>query len=222
MGGAALGARLGGPAGALFGALVGGFIGQGVSTPPQALPAPADPAVELAYWVWANYPNTYHALTHQRLQGLVYYCYGLALAYQLDAPFAGMLFQPWNHGPVSPVLWDHFQHSGSGPLGAPNRNYTRYEHKVEILLLDVLTVYGALDSWSLQQQLNEEPPYRHAFAARQGAIDVNAIVGHFWRLYRNGPVTPPRYLFDRGSFDVDAIPTYAFHSIHELAQAMRQ
>lgn len=224
LGAAALGARLGGPAGALIGALVGHAL-TNATTPKLSLAEhglqPHDASDELARWIRANYPYR-DPLTPLKLQSLAFYCFGIALAYDLEGPIAGISFEPWSHGPVCRPLWARFGARPAVPLSVlPAPLAPMFERELEALLLDVLTVYGSLETWRLQQQVRLEAPYLQAYAARMSPIPRESLRVHFRLRYREGRVVPPAYLFDGGSFAIDGLPVHAFRDIHDLARALR-
>lgn len=217
VGGAALGARLGGVPGALIGGLVGLLVGDELKTTP---PNAHQQAQNLTGWIRAWYPYS-DALTHLKLQKLAFYCHGIALAHDLAQPFSRLTFEPWEHGPVCRPIWEQFRHLGSQPLGPPHTQGPTLPPTTTQLLLDVLTVYGALDAWRLRQQTHREAPYLLAWQAKRPYIDPEETRAHFHRLYRRGAVDPPEWLFDGGSFSVDGIPLYRYASIGALADALR-
>ncbi|MCB9544274.1 MAG: hypothetical protein H6706_00095 [Myxococcales bacterium] len=219
VGGAALGARLGGLPGALLGGLFGLLVGneQGNSPPPQT---PEDQALRLSAWIRAWYPYR-EPLTHQRLQALAFYCHGIALAHGVGKPFGLLRFEPWASGPVCRPIWNHFRHLGNGSLPPLTDKPPTLPPEVAGLLVDVLTVYGALDAWRLQQQGKSEQPYAQAWGARQACIDADVTRRYFEHIYRPGSVDPPAWLFDGGSFAVDGIPRQRYHDLAALAGALR-
>lgn len=221
LGGAALGARFGGPAGALIGAMVGGIVTGGRSgfeTGRQL----EDASSVLADWIRANYPYR-DPLTHIKLHTLAFYCFGIALAFEWEQPIRGISFQPWNHGPICRPQWERFKSWGIGelPPGPCRVHGPQLPPLLAHLLMDVLTIYGALDLRSLLLQVRLEKPYQTAYAAKRSIIARDTLKSHFYALYRRGRVTPPANLFDVGSFSLDGITVYRFRDIHELAQALR-
>lgn len=216
--GAALGARLGGVPGALVGGILGLLVGNELGKPPPP-PTPEKQARRLADWLLGWYPYQ-EPVTHQRLQTLAFYCHGIALAYDLGKPFDRLQFEPWGGGPICRPLWERFHQAGGQPLARPSAVPTLPDPQTA-LLMDVLTVYGLPDGWRLQQQVKSERPYRVAWSERRATIALDATKAHFARLYRQGPVEAPSWLFDGGSFAVDGIPRQRYRDLEALAGALR-
>ncbi len=67
-------------------------------------------------WLAANEPEE-EPVTHMRLQKLLYYAQGWALASRGEGLFAGEI-QAWRHGPVTPGVYATFKKYGGGTIGA--------------------------------------------------------------------------------------------------------
>jgi uncharacterized phage-associated protein len=202
--------------GAALGALIGGLVASEQAPPP---PSPADQAHRLTDWIRAWYPYG-DLLTQMKLQALAFYCHGIALAHGFNRPFGDLTFEAWEHGPVCRPIWERFRHLGSRAIERASEAPS-LPPQPTALLYDVLTVYGRLDAWRLGQQTHLETSWRRAWESRQPYIDPELTRAHFKRLYQNGPVEAPQYLFDGGSFQVDGIPVQRYASLAALANALR-
>lgn len=187
------------------------------------------PARRLAAWIEANYPYK-DALTHLKLQKLMFYCAGVALAFDQESDLGGPIpFEPWGHGPVNREVWRSFRHFKAAPLPtgdefvrlldvlSDNRTYSATTHNT---MFCALKVYGALDAWSLRCQTHLERPWQNAYTGQLKVIDAEAIRGHFRAKYRAGPVSSPEWVLDPGTFKIDGLPVRTHRSLQDLAESV--
>ena len=175
-------------------------------------------ATRLALWVRSNLRPETHALTHLKLQKLVFFAYGAVAAFGL-AEVGRLKFEAWEHGPVNRDVWNEYRAFGATTIPKPSEAGEAYSAGAETILGDVLSVYGRLDAWSLRQQSHLEEPWVNAFNART-PIDETQIAEHFRRKFRDD-VRFPEYLARTSNFALDRIPVPRFDSLHELARAVQ-
>jgi len=69
------------------------------------------------FFLSKSIPNTQQAVTHLKLQKLVYYAQAFYLAFDCETQYKDNLFddklQAWTHGPVSRQVYDTFQEHGN-------------------------------------------------------------------------------------------------------------
>ncbi len=181
-------------------------------------------AKRLAQWVQENYPySESDPLTHLKLQKLVFYCYGTALAFRCESEVGGIVtFEPWEHGPVNRDIWTEFRDCKSNPLPTLAGPPVHYPLASAHCMRDALAVYGMLDAWSLRQQSHLEAPWKVAYAAKAHEIPTEDIRRHFAAKLCGGRVSYPEYALDPGTFRLDGIPVPSYKSLHELAESVRR
>jgi uncharacterized phage-associated protein len=178
-----------------------------------------DAPLRLARWIRARY-SAPEPLTHLKLQKLCFYCYGAALAFGRDDDIGSLTFEPWKHGPVNRAVWSEYKDYGAN--GIPRfAEAPRYVGETEEILLDVLSIYGVLDAWTLRLQSHLERPWLKASESGQQQLSEFEIRDHFSKKFTPGYVRPPEYLADLGSLRLDRIPGGVFPSLKDLAQAVR-
>lgn len=173
-------------------------------------------ANKLGLWVRDNFPEP---LTHLRVQKLSFYCYGAALAFNLDIG-DDIVFEPWDNGPVCVDLWKEYRHYGVAPITLPIYDAPKYSPQTEDLMRDVLSIYGRLPSWNLRNQSCLEKPWIDASLKKQ-PISTTDLRVHFANKFRD-EVKCPEYLVSAGSFSLDNIPLATYPSLKSLAISLKQ
>ncbi len=178
-------------------------------------------AEKLALWIRSNHKAP---LTHLKLQKLVFYCHGIGSSFGHEGELGNVTFEAWKHGPVARDVWLAYRNHGSCPIEAPllsEQAEASYSADTESDLHDVLTVYGALDAWSLRQQSHLEQPWAETFKVHPGAeLDPVKVRDHFFAKFASGSVTPPEYLVQSWQFGLDDLPVGSFANFHALAEAV--
>jgi uncharacterized phage-associated protein len=151
-------------------------------------------------------------LTPLKLQKLLFYCYGAARAHDEAVPH--ILFERWQHGPVSPAVYEQFKHYGSTPIPRPE-----WGEGLVGAALDAFCVYDCLSAWQLREESHLEAPWR-AGAPDCGTIDDKLIVDHFRRKFLGGAVAAPVYLPGSWSLAVDGLPGLRAPTLRELARLL--
>jgi uncharacterized phage-associated protein len=175
------------------------------------------PALQLADWVLANTSGPVSAL---KLQKLLFYTYGAALAHDVEGDIGDLRFQAWKHGPVSVEVYERFKAFGASPLPPPATAPT-YDRTAEKHLADAITVYDRLSPWQLRQESHLEGPWVDAFTQGHRDIATDAIKRHFKEKFRTGAVQLPTHLAQAWSPALDRIPVRSYGSLAALADALR-
>jgi uncharacterized phage-associated protein len=175
-------------------------------------------AIKLGLWIRKNHAG---ALTHLKLQKLAFYCYGAALAFNRDDEVGSDInFQAWEHGPVNVDLWHDYKGFGAMPIPPSSESTPTYTSETEEILIDILSIYGRLDAWSLRNQSHLETPWYTASTRQPPAIDREELRTHFNQKYRS-TVRCPEYLLRASNFALDGIPLSEYPSLRELARSLR-
>ena len=97
------------------------------------------------------------SITHLKLQKLIYYTQAWALALKGTSIFQED-FEAWTHGPVIPLIYDHYKHYGfeSIPVCECEDSVTA---ELEEILFEVQRVYGEKSARSLELLTHQETPW---------------------------------------------------------------
>jgi len=118
-------------------------------------------AIDVAHWFLGTIDREAgDAITHLKLQKLVYYAQAWALA-RLDKPLFEEDLEAWTHGPVVPSLFEQFKETGWEALPYPDEVPT-FDSDVETLLEEILDVYGQLSARHLENLTHNEAPWQAA------------------------------------------------------------
>ena len=101
-------------------------------------------------------------ISNLKLQKLVYYAQGVALAVK-DSPLFPEPIYAWRHGPVVPELYHKFKAHGSNAIpnsGSFDLSILSTEDKE--ILDEVYDVYGQFSGWKLRNMTHQEPPWINA------------------------------------------------------------
>jgi uncharacterized phage-associated protein len=178
-----------------------------------------DAAEKLANWILVRARESdVGGVTHLKLQKLLFYVYGAALAFDHDREVGPVSFEAWKHGPVVREVWRKYHAYGRDPIPAAT-NASPYCDATERDLLDALTVYGALDAWSLRQESHLEQPWIDAFEASETSIPADELRAYFKTKYL-GEVRFPRQYLVASNLSIDGIPEHAYATLHDLAAAV--
>jgi uncharacterized phage-associated protein len=183
-------------------------------------------ARKLASWIQNYYPYSQREqMTHLKLQKLMFYCYGAALAFDVDYNVGvDIEFGPWQHGPVNEEIWREYRQYGSSPIPSHDRSYSAYNgysFQVEEVLQNALDIYGAMTAWSLRQQSHSEEPWIEAWRYQYSRIDKESMRHHFRAKFCGRRVFAPEYLSDPGTFTIDGIPIVGYRSFAQMAESIR-
>ena len=113
-------------------------------------------------------------LTHLKLQKLLYYAQGHALA-ELGKPLFDNDFIAWQHGPVIEKVYHDFRHNGSDLIGYEIGSQEKYDcfnllkDKEASQLLDkTIEYYSQYSPWKLRDMIYEEEPWKN--------VGINIII----------------------------------------------
>lgn len=153
-------------------------------------------------------------LSHLKLQKLAFYCYGAARAQ--DELKERIVFEHWQHGPVSPEIYEAFKEHGSQAIPRPQG----VEPVLQGAALDAFHIYSRLSAWQLREESHLEAPWVQA--EDRGALDDEQIRAHFRQKFFSGRVQAPVHLPGAWSLALDGLPKLSGESLHELAQLLSQ
>lgn len=103
------------------------------------------------------------ALTHLKLQKLLYYAQGIHLAHLGEALFEDELFN-WDHGPVAPRVYDEYKGSREitfNPTDDDIKVFMEIQSHEDTrnVLEAVYDYYGKFSAWHLRNMTHEERPW---------------------------------------------------------------
>lgn len=107
------------------------------------------------------------AVTHLKLQKLLYFCYGCYLARTGEELFAEPL-EAWPKGPVEPGQWRRFAGFHAAPISVVEGAIAMAEGVRRDVLDETLDSYSPLSPWMLVQQ-----SHGVAWTAARGDLDPN-------------------------------------------------
>jgi uncharacterized phage-associated protein len=99
-------------------------------------------------------------ITHLKLQKLIYYAQGWALAL-FGEPLFDEDMQAWAHGPVASSVWDEYRGCGYDPL-PPVKMKKRIDDRTCRLLESVNDNYGIYTAKKLEKMTHKETPWLEA------------------------------------------------------------
>lgn len=113
---------------------------------------------KIATWI-INHTNreSGEAMTHLKLQKLVYYCQAWYLA-NFDKPLFQEDFQAWAHGPVCRGLYNKYRDAGWSAL-RPEKN-VKLPGEIEDFIASIFREYGQFSATKLEEMTHEEQPWK--------------------------------------------------------------
>lgn len=153
------------------------------------------------------------SITPLKLQKLMFYGYGAALAY--GEPTPDIEFLHWKHGPVCQAVYEHFKHHGSNPLPATNGG-----PRLRGAARDAVSVYGHLSAWQLREESHLEAPWLDT--APGESINRESIRAHFERKFCGPAVEAPKNLPGMWSLAADGFRLLSAPTLGELASALER
>jgi uncharacterized phage-associated protein len=122
------------------------------------------------------------AMTHLKLQKLLYYAQGFHLALYDGKPIFEDTIEAWKQGPVVNSVWHAYKEKGSAPI-APDDKFDPAKlisTEEEEVLIDVWNAYGQFSAWKLRNMTHEEPPWRNAYKENTNAtITLKSMCDYF-------------------------------------------
>ena len=129
------------------------------------MPTPYPVKTVADYFLSLAEPETGDAMTHLRLQKLVYYAQGWHLA-MITKPLFSNELEAWPHGPVSPALFTKLKEYGFNaiPRAALKTDLSVLDAATRKILDDVWRVYGQFTAKRLEEMTHNERPWIEARA----------------------------------------------------------
>lgn len=177
-------------------------------------------ADKLADWIILH--SVADDLTPLKLQKLLFYAYGTALAFDVDPDIGPVPFEAWPLGPVNRGVWSRFKEVGSNVISAAGLNPVSFESRTERVLSAALDVYGNMTAAQLVDESHRERPYRDTSVQNREQIEPRAIKNHFRLKFAKGRVLPPSVTFDPGSFRIDGVNVVHFDDLFDLASHLKR
>ena len=101
------------------------------------------------------------SITNLKMQKLVYYAQGFALAI-FNAPLFSEDIEAWTYGPVVPELYHEFKQYGGNPIPRPDHfDCSMFSEEEKNLLDNVYSEYGQFSAWRLRDMTHNEPPWKN-------------------------------------------------------------
>ncbi|WP_161597607.1 Panacea domain-containing protein [Fluviispira multicolorata] len=176
-----------------------------------------------------------------KFQKLAYYCFGAALAYDLDNEVNGIEFEAWKYGPVNRKVYDLFKNpndpyykidSTHHVFNDGNEKSKIFSKQLIELISAIVDIYGRLSPRSLVNETHEEKiedqdnPWKKTYhSEKEHNLIDNMLIKHFFKKKFNNEEQKtflPLGLFDYNSFLLDNIPIVAFKDIFEVAHYLNQ
>lgn len=172
-------------------------------------------AQPLARWILVNCND----VTNLKLQKLLFYCYGAALAFDFDDEVGQFAFEAWKYGPVERTVYKTYSQYEANQIPKPSNSAT-LSLGLESKLRSILKIYGSLTPMELVRQSHLEAPWIAAWNNNGAPISSASIKKHFKAKFVSNPIEYPEVILDSGIFQIDNIPVQKFSSIEELADAL--
>lgn len=144
-------------------------------------------ASEIANWFLAAIDrDAGDAITHLKLQKLVYYAQAWSLAIpERDKPLFDEEIQAWAHGPVAESVFHEFKGSSWEALPAPEIA-PEIDEDDEEFLHEILAVFGEYSGKQLERMTHSEDPWKAARGdlppeARSNTVIDKKLMMEFYR-----------------------------------------
>lgn len=117
------------------------------------------------------------AISNMKLQKLLYYAQGFALAI-LGKPLFEEDFEAWMHGPVLRNIYNRYKKYGMSAIPAPARfSFRKYTQEERDLLDEVYRSFGQYSAWALSEMTHQTPPWKDT--ERNGIISKESMKAYF-------------------------------------------
>lgn len=129
-----------------------------------------------SYFLSRSEPQSELAITHLKLQKLVYYAQAWTMAIRGEPLFPERI-EAWIHGPVCPDLYYEFRHYGFDEIKPVSDFIPDAFSKQEIEILDaVWNAYGQYDGRYLEEMTHKEEPWKNARRGLRQFDQSNRII----------------------------------------------
>lgn len=126
-------------------------------------------AVDVADWMLSRVDlDAGDAITHLKLQKLVYYAQAWHLAY-FDKPIFEEDLKAWTHGPVATTVWHKYKEYGWNALPASEK-VPDFQRETLALLAAVYDSYSPFSAKQLEEMTHREDPWIEA----RGSLPLEA------------------------------------------------
>lgn len=105
-------------------------------------------------------------MTHLRLQKLLYYVQGWALAIRGEPAF-GDRIEAWEHGPVVPSVYQRLKDLGKAAIPASRLSAPPLDPELHSFVASVWEDLRALSAIELRERTHQEAPWQEAWGRRQ-------------------------------------------------------
>ena len=113
------------------------------------------------YFLSKSKKGTEEAITHLKLQKLVYYAQAWHLALKDGQPLFNSRIEAWIHGPVCPTLYNDYRGMGYKELDIVS-SPPELRGDIKEILDSVWEVYGSYDGKFLEELTHSEDPWKKA------------------------------------------------------------
>lgn len=129
-----------------------------------------------------SYGGEMDDLTNLKLQKLLYYTQGYALAY-LARPLFSDQITAWRHGPVVESVYHSYKQYGKTPLPAlQNYSLSNFDQDEIFVINKVASTYGQYSPWRLRNMTHQENPW--LITPQDCYIDHNEIRNYFMSIIK--------------------------------------
>lgn len=177
-------------------------------------------ALQLAEWILARAARDKQSVTHLKLQKLIFYSYGAALAHGVHHELGQIAFEAWKHGPVSREVYGQYVGFGANEIPQP-ASVPKFDQALTNVLEDVYAVYGRLSPWDLRNESHLERPWVIALAEKRTGFTHEELRVHFAKKFERGNVQLPVHLSGAANAAIDGIPPARFESLATIADTLR-
>lgn len=130
------------------------------------------------YFLTKSKPGTEYAITHLKLQKIVYYAQAWHIALK-NKPLFKERIEAWIHGPVCPELYDYYKEYGFEEIDPVSSESVSINDKDTKEVLDfVWELYGNRSGKFLEQLTHQEDPWLNARGTLGEYIRSNNEISH--------------------------------------------
>lgn len=131
------------------------------------------------------------AVTNLKLQKLLYYAQGTALA-TWGRPLFSQPVEAWMHGPVVCDVYHEYKSFGTNGIELDpddEMDWSITDAETNDLLASVWRTYGGYSAWRLREMTHAEDPWKSTYheGERSSVIDLAVIREYFEGLFRTQP-----------------------------------
>ncbi|MGL5891410.1 MAG: Panacea domain-containing protein [Bacteroidia bacterium] len=117
------------------------------------------------------------AISHLKLQKLLYYVQGFYLAMN-RRPLFHEKIMAWNHGPVIAEIYNKYKGSGNNPLFVDtNFDETKIDEILKEFIHEIYQVFGQFSAWRLREMTHSEPTWKNTPQSQE--ITHESMIDYF-------------------------------------------